>query len=77
MFAGPPSPELLDKYGVTLIYIGPNELYGVAGEPARPGYMSTTPIPTANDPNFPGDGWDLVFQRDDVRIYERIDEGLD
>lgn len=73
MFAAPPSAELLDKYGVTLLYLGPVELYGSAGAPPRPGYMAVNPVPTANDPNFPGDGWELVFQRGEVRIYQRIE----
>lgn len=74
MYAGPPSQELLDKYGVTLIYIGPVELNGSPGAPPAPGYMSTTPIPTASDPNFPGDGWELVFEQGDVRIYRLIED---
>lgn len=74
MYAEPPSTELLDKYGVTLLYIGPNELYGAPLAEPRPGYMSITPIPTTSDPDFPGEGWELVFQRGDVRIYERIED---
>ncbi len=77
MFASPPDPELLDKYGVTYIYIGPTELYGAPLSEPSAGYMSMTPIPTSNDPDYPGDGWELVFQRGEVRIYERIDEGVD
>lgn len=75
MFAQPPDPALLDKYGVTYIYIGPNELYGTPQDTNQ--LISTNPIPTANDEDYPGDGWELVFQRGDVRIYERIDESLD
>lgn len=79
MFAAPPDAALLDKYGVTFIYIGPNELYGAPsdGSVPRDGYMSINPIPTANDPDYPGEGWELVFQRGDVRIYERIDDEVD
>lgn len=73
MYAGLPPTDLLDKYGVTMLYIGPNELYGAPLAEPRPGDMSMTPIPTANDPNFPGEGWELVFERGEVRIYERID----
>ncbi len=72
MLASPPDPELLDKYDVTYLYIGPNELYGAPLAEPSPGYMAMNPIPTANDPDFPGEGWELVFQRGDVRIYERI-----
>lgn len=75
MFAGPPDPELLDKYGVTFIYIGPNELYGAPVDTNQP--ISVNPIPTANDSDFPGEGWELVFQRGDVRIYERIEDEVD
>lgn len=74
MFAGgPPNPDLIDQYGVTLIYIGPVELFGSPGAESREGYMAVNPVPVANDPDFPGDGWELVFQRGDVRIYERIE----
>lgn len=74
MLARNPDPALLDKYGVTLLYIGPVELYGSPRAEPRDGYMAVNPIPTATDPNFPGEGWELVFQRGDVLIYERIDD---
>lgn len=74
MYAVPPTLELLDKYGVTLLYIGPNELNGAPIAKPRPGDMSITPIPTANDPAYPGDGWELVFEQGDVRIYRLIEE---
>lgn len=71
MYAGTPPIDLLDRYGITLLYLGPVELHGTPGAKAAPGYMSLTPVPTANDPDFPGDGWSLVFQHGDVRIYRR------
>jgi uncharacterized membrane protein len=74
MYAGPPSPELLDKYGVTLIYIGPNELNGAPRSKPDPGYMSMVPVPTARDENYPGLGWELVFEQGDVRIYRMIED---
>ncbi len=63
------SPELLEKYGVTLIYIGPSEL---AGSDARAGYDCVPgPFPNARNPDFPGAGWTEVFAEGDVRIYRR------
>ncbi len=70
MYQLPLNTALLDQYGVTFIYIGPNEVNG-APEASSPGYMSITPVDVANDPNFPGDGWQLVFEQDGVRIYQR------
>ncbi len=73
MYASPPSAELLEKYGVTLIYVGPNEINGAPSAEPVPGYMSTTPIPTADDPDYPGEGWEIAFQQGDVRIYRLIE----
>ena len=65
-----PSTELLDKYGVTLIYIGhveengdPN---GNTDYPCAPG-----PFSGARNPGFPGAGWTEVYNADGVRIYRR------
>ena len=76
MYAGPPDPALLDKYGITFIYMGPIEVQGsnYAGSAPRDGYMAQNPVPTAGDPAFPGDGWELVFEQGDVRIYQRIQD---
>lgn len=74
MYAGPPSPELLEKYGVTLIYFGPNELNGAPRSLPVPGDMSTTPVESARDENYPGEGWELVFEQGDVRIYRLIED---
>lgn len=76
MYQFPISTELLDRYGVTFIYVGPNEILGAPGAYSKPdpGRMSTTPVGVANNPDFPGDGWDLVFEQDGVRIYQRVDD---
>jgi uncharacterized membrane protein len=63
-----PRGELLDRYRVTLLYLGRYEREdwrdecGVAG-----------PYPGLDDPGYPGAGWDLVFDEDEVRIYRRVD----
>lgn len=70
LYSGPPSEEVLDRYGVTLIYIGPTETQGT-GDEARPGWSALGPFPGANDPNYPGEGWTEVFNEDGARIYRR------
>jgi YYY domain-containing protein len=65
-----PTDELLDRYGVTLIYIGRSETQGVAGvEPSAT--CAPGPFPEASSPDFPGDGWTEVFSEDGVRILRR------
>lgn len=66
----PPSPEALDRYGVTLIYIGPTETEGI-GQEAQPGDSAPGPFPAASDPGFPGNGWTEVFNQDGSRIYRK------
>jgi YYY domain-containing protein len=69
-------PALLDQYGVTLLYIGPQELRGpvypdreVASAACAPG-----PFENASNPNFPGEGWTQVYSNEaGVRIYRRND----
>ncbi|MBA3276097.1 MAG: hypothetical protein H0T72_09895 [Chloroflexia bacterium] len=70
-----PTPALLDRYGVTLIFIGPLEINGSAStgdsressDRCAPG-----PFPNASDPEFPGAGWAEVYTNDEgVRIYRR------
>jgi uncharacterized membrane protein len=68
-------PVLLDEYGVTLLYIGPNELIG---DPYGRNDPSATcapgPFPNASDPAWPGAGWTEVYRNDDgTRIYRRDD----
>jgi len=68
-----PSAELLDKYGVTLIYIGDTELQGTAG--VKPGpTCAPGPFAGASNPGFPGAGWSEAYNAEGVRIYRR--EGL-
>ncbi|MGC4105571.1 MAG: DUF2298 domain-containing protein [Thermomicrobiales bacterium] len=75
--AGTPNTELLDNYGITLIYIGKDETSGPyapdrasVGPECAPG-----PFPGASDPNFPGAGWSEVYNADGVRIYRRDGTG--
>ncbi len=66
-----PTDEVLDRYGVTLIYIGRPETQGVAGiEPSAT--CAPGPFPNATSPDFPGDGWEEVFSEDGVRILRRM-----
>jgi YYY domain-containing protein len=69
LFSGPPTDELLDRYGVTLIYIGPTETQGIGAEPSAT--FAPGPFPGANDPNYPGPGWSEVFNEGGSRIYRR------
>jgi YYY domain-containing protein len=65
-----PTDELLDRYGVTLIYIGRPEAQGVAGvEPSAT--CAPGPFANATSPDFPGEGWEEVFSDDGVRILRR------
>lgn len=66
----PPSPEALDRYGVTLIYVGPTETQGL-GRAAEPGDLAPGPFPAASDPAFPGEGWSEVFNEDGSRIFRK------
>lgn len=77
--AGTPSTELLDKYGITLIYIGKDETSGpFSSDPGRAAeweQCAPGPFPGASDPNFPGAGWSEVYNADGVRIYRRDGTG--
>lgn len=70
LYTIPPSPEALDQFGVTLIYIGPTETHGI-GQEAQPGYSAPGPFPAATDPAYPGEGWTEVFNQDGSRIFRR------
>lgn len=72
MYQLPLNTALLDKYGVTFIYIGPVEMNGSSLSQSDPGRMSTIPVEVANNDDFPGDGWELVFEQNGVRIYQRV-----
>lgn len=69
-----PTSELLDRYGVTLIYIGEIEQSGYR---TSQGLQETSqvcapgPFPNASSESFPGTGWTEAFNQDDVRIYRR------
>lgn len=65
-----PTDELLDEYGVTLLYIGRPETSGVEGLEASP-ECAPGPFPEATSPEFPGPGWTEVFSEDGVRILRR------
>ncbi len=67
-------PVLLDRYGVTLVYIGAMEQRG----PIYPDREEVTdtcapgPFENANNPDWPGAGWTLVYTNEEgVRIYRR------
>ncbi len=69
-----PSADLLDKYGVTLIFMGSLEVNGahVQGDIEDPSdKCAPGPFPNASNPNFPGAGWTKVFTDEGVRIYRR------
>ncbi|HWK81973.1 MAG TPA: DUF2298 domain-containing protein, partial [Thermomicrobiales bacterium] len=70
-----PTPELLDKYGITLIYVGKVETTGSAGNKPFSPECAPGPFPGASDPNFPGAGWSEVYNADGVRIYRRDGTG--
>lgn len=62
-------PALVDRYGITLLYLGPAELEGTnakAGTECAPG-----PFPGASDPSYPGPGWSEVFSQGDIRIFRK------
>lgn len=69
LYDGPPAAELLDRYGVTLIYIGPTETQGIGAEPSDT--YAPGPFPGATDPAYPGDGWTEVFNEGGSRIFRR------
>ncbi len=64
-----PTDEMLDEYGVTLIFIGNTETEGIglAESPdCAPG-----PFPETTSPEFPGPGWTEAFSEEGVRILRR------
>jgi uncharacterized membrane protein len=60
-------PDLLDRYGITLLYVGRLERYGT------PGCNVGEPYPSVANPSFPGTGWEQVFSEGEVAIYRRLD----
>lgn len=65
-----PTDEVLDVYGVTLIFVGRVELEGVPGPEASP-TCAPGPFPETTSSQFPGPGWTEVFNEDGVRIFRR------
>jgi uncharacterized membrane protein len=61
------TPELLDRYGVTLLYVGRLERDGT------PDCNVGEPYPSVTSPSFPGPGWEEVFAQGQVAIYRRLD----
>jgi YYY domain-containing protein len=65
LYADPLNIELLDRYGVTLLYVGKFEREGADRcEPAGP-------FAEVTDPAYPGPGWTEVFASGDSRLYRR------
>ncbi len=62
-------PATIERYGVTLIYLGPVELRGGGPDPGPT--CTPGPFPGASDPAYPGPGWTQVFQEGDVRIFRK------
>ncbi|CAN5696193.1 DUF2298 domain-containing protein [soil metagenome] len=62
------SADLLDAYGVTLLYVGSFERFG-AGDACD----IAGPFPAVVEPDFPGPGWTEVYSSGGSRIYRRID----
>ncbi len=63
-------PRVLDRYGVTLLFVGLYERdgYDVSG-------CEGGAYPAVDDPSFPGPGWDRAFGQGDVAIYRRTGTG--
>jgi YYY domain-containing protein len=66
-------PALFDRYGVTLIYMGPIERNGSPSPRDSPDEgCSPGRYPNAANPEFPGEGWTEVFSDESgTRIYRR------
>jgi len=62
--------ELLDRYGVTLIYVGSSERGQDGTSQPGPG-CATGPFEGVDDPSFPGPGWELAFNQGDVNVFRR------
>ena len=60
-----PTAALLDRYGVTFIYVG------VVERKETPGCDEAGPYPAVASPSYPGSDWQQVFASGDVAIYRR------
>jgi YYY domain-containing protein len=68
-----PTDDLLDEYGVTLMFIGNTETEGIGLEESPD--CAPGPFPETTSPEFPGPGWTETFSEDGVRILRRNDVG--
>jgi YYY domain-containing protein len=67
-----PTDEVLDEYGVTLIYVGRAETDGINDTSVEPSpTCAPGPFPETTSPEFPGPGWSEAFNEDGVRIFRR------
>ena len=62
-------PATIERYGITLIYLGPVELRG--GGPRADANCAPGPFPGASNRGYPGPGWTQVFSEGDVRIFRK------
>lgn len=63
-----PTSELFDRYGVTYLYVGTLERDGDPG--CR---FLEQPYEAVSAPGYPGDGWEVAFQSDEVTIFRRLE----
>ncbi len=68
LYADPSDIALLDRYGVTLLYIGSFERNGTDQ------CESAGPFAAVMESGYPGEGWNEVFSSGDSRIYRRISQ---
>lgn len=61
-----PGGDLIDRYGVDLLFVGRYERGG-----AREACDSAGPYPAVEEAGYPGAGWDTAFAQGDVTIYRR------
>jgi YYY domain-containing protein len=66
LYANPNDTELLDRYGITLLYVGRFERDGSSG------CDLAGPYPSVLEEGYPGDGWTEIFASGDARIYRRV-----
>jgi hypothetical protein len=66
LYANPNDTELLDRYGITLLYVGRFERDGSGG------CDLAGPYPSVLEEGYPGDGWTEIFASGDARIYRRV-----
>ncbi len=62
-----PHNQLFDRYGVTYLYVGTLER---DGDPEC--RVLEQPYGAITEPGYPGDGWEIAFQSEEVTIYRRF-----